>query len=165
MTVMSNKLFTDDFFDPSYAFLSDKIIKMHAKRHMQSLENFVENSCNSSRASHQFLYTLLSILDNPTRLEELGPDKKQLLYMKLLSPPFDQFPSIVYSKKDNAAEDIKIFKKNLKAYRSDEYIYRALNIVRQLLERSDPSREWGYEPDNQPEFISKLRDEVDKIYQ
>ena len=164
MTVMSNKLFTDDFFDPSYAFLSDKIIKMHAKRHMQSLENFVENSCNSSRASHQFLYTLLSILDNPTRLEELGPDKKQLLYMKLLSPPFDQFPSIVYSKKDNAAEDIKIFKKNLKAYRSDEYIYRALNIVRQLLERSDPSREWGYEPDNQPEFISKLRDEVDKIY-
>ena len=47
MTVMSNKLFTDDFFDPSYAFLSDKIIKMHAKRHMQSLENFVENSCNS----------------------------------------------------------------------------------------------------------------------
>ena len=70
----------------------------------------------------------------------------------------------LYSKKDNAAEDIKIFKKNLKAYRSDEYIYRALNIVRQLLERSDPSREWGYEPDNQPEFISKLRDEVDKIY-
>lgn len=73
---------------------------MHAKRHMQSLENFVENSCNSSRASHQFLYTLLSILDNPTRLEELGPDKKQLLYMKLLSPPFDQFPGIVYSKVD-----------------------------------------------------------------
>ena len=164
MTVMSNKLFTDDFFDPSYTFLSDKIIKMHAKRHMQSLENFVENSCSISRASHQFLYTLLSILDNPTRLEGLGPDKKQLLYMKLLSPPFDQFPSIVYSKKDNAAEDIKIFKKNLKAYRSDEYIYRALNVVRQLLERSDPSREWGYEPDNQPEFISKLRDEVDKIY-
>jgi len=31
MTVMSNKLCTDDFFDPSYAFLSDKIIKMHAK--------------------------------------------------------------------------------------------------------------------------------------
>ena len=39
-----------------------------------------------------------------------------------------------------------------------------MNIVRQLLERSDPSREWGYEPDNRPEFISKLRDEVDKIY-
>ena len=76
MTVMSNKLLTDDFFYPSYAFLSDKIIKMHAKRHMQSPENFVENSCNSSRASHQFLYTLLSILDNPTWLEGLGPDKK-----------------------------------------------------------------------------------------
>lgn len=68
MTVMSKKLCTDDFFDPSYAFLSDKIIKMHAKRNMQSLENFVENSCSISRASHQFLYMLLSILDNPTRL-------------------------------------------------------------------------------------------------
>ena len=153
MTVMSNKLFTDDFFDPSYAFLSDKIIKMHAKRHMQSLENFVENSCNSSRASHQFLYTLLSILDNPTILEELDSDKKQLLYMKLLSSQPDE------------PGDIRIFAKTLKSYRRDEYIHRALNIVRQLLERSDPSREWGYEPDNQPDLISKLREKIDKLYQ
>lgn len=153
MTVMSNKLFTDDFFDPSYAFLSDKIIKMHAKRHMQSLENFVENSSNSSRASHQFLYTLLSILDNPTILEELDSDKKQLLYMKLLSSQPDE------------PGDIRIFAKTLKSYRRDEYIHRALNIVRQLLERSDPSREWGYEPDNQPDLISKLREKIDKLYQ
>ena len=103
MTVMSNKLFTDDFFDPLYAFLSDKIIKMHAKRNMQSLENFVKNSCNSSRASHQFLYTLLSILDNPTILEELDSDKKQLLYMKLLSSQPDE------------PGDIRIFAKTLKS--------------------------------------------------